>query len=124
MVIECKSYLDSTGVKAEGLKNGKYKERYKLFNEKILREVVLERLVAQLAESGSWQNDTPVKLCLAAGNVATEKDRKEITEYFISKGWGFYSDEWIKNELVNLSSSGYENEIAIVTTKLLTRGND
>jgi hypothetical protein len=27
LVSECKSYIDSPGVKAEGLKNGKYKER-------------------------------------------------------------------------------------------------
>ncbi len=123
LVIECKSYLDSPGVKAESLKNGKYKERYKLFNEDTLREVVFARLVLQLAESGSCPKNTPVKLCLAAGRVATEKDREELSEYFKSKGWGFYSDEWIKNELVKLSSSGYENEVAIVATKLLTRDN-
>ena len=123
LVIECKSYLDSPGVKAEGLKNGKYKERYKLFNEEILREVVFARLVAQLAESGSCPKNTHVKLCLAAGKVATEKDREELSEYFKSKGWGLYPDEWIKNELVKLSTSGYENEVAIVTTKLLTRDN-
>lgn len=121
LVIECKSYLDSPGVKAEGLKNGKYKERYKLFNEEGLREVVLSRLVTQMAEFGSCQINTPVKLCLAAGRVATKRDREELSEYFKSKGWEFYSDEWIKNEMIKLSKSGYENEVAIVTTKLLTR---
>lgn len=121
LVIECKSYLDSPGVKAVGLKNGKYKERYKLFNEEILREVVFTRLIAQMVESDSCPKNTPVKLCLAAGKVATKEDREEISEYFKSKCWRFYSDEWIKNELVKLSNSGYENEIAIVTTKLLTR---
>ncbi|HOS46726.1 MAG TPA: hypothetical protein PLQ69_09640, partial [Paludibacter sp.] len=38
LVIECKSYLDSFGVKADGLRDGKDKERYKLFNDKILRD--------------------------------------------------------------------------------------
>jgi len=123
LVIECKSYLDSSGVKAESLKNGKYKGKYKLFNEETLREVVFARLIAQLLESGSCRKNARVKLCLAAGNVASEKDRGELSEYFRSKGWGFYSDQWIKNELVKLSSSGYENEVAIVTTKLLTRKN-
>ena len=121
LVIECKSYLDSPGVKAEGLKKGKYKERYKLFNEKTLREVVFSRLLAQLAESYSCPKNTQVKLCLAAGKVATKEDREEISKYFKSKSWGFYSDEWIKHELVKLSNTGYENEVAIVTTKLLTR---
>ena len=121
LVIECKSYLDSPGVKAEGLKNGKHKERYKLFNEETLREVVFSRLISQLVESGSCQKSTKVKLCLAAGKVATNKDRVEISEYFKTKGWKFYSDEWMKKELVNLSESGYENEVAMVTTKLLSR---
>ena len=123
LVIECKSYLDSPGVKAEGLKNGKYKERYKLFNEDKLRKVVFNRLVAQLVESGSCPKDTSVKLYLAAGNVSTIKDREEISEHFKSKGWEFYSDEWIKQELVNLAGSRYENEVSIVTTKILTRGS-
>jgi len=121
LVIECKSYLDSPGVKADGLKNGKYKDRYKLFNEETLRDVVFNRLQTQLVESGSCSEDTNVKLCLASGKVASKADREELSEYFNTKGWNFYSDEWIKNELINLSNSGYENEVAIVTTKILTR---
>ncbi|MCH8806125.1 MAG: hypothetical protein IH986_08555 [Planctomycetes bacterium] len=122
LVIECKSYLDSTGVKADGLRDVKPNDRYKLFNEETLREIVFARLVAQVAESGSCRTNTSVKLCLAAGRVATDKDREEISDYFKSKGWGFYSDEWIKNELVKLSDSGYQDEVAIVATKLLTKG--
>jgi hypothetical protein len=110
-------------VKAEGLKNGKYKERYKLFNEDNLRKVVFYRLVTQLVKSGSCPKNISVKLCLAAGNVSTTKDREEISEHFKSKDWGFYSDEWIKHELVNLAGSRYENEVSIVTTKILTREN-
>ena len=123
LVIECKSYLDSTGVKAEGLKKGKYKERYKLFNEATLREVVLNRLAKQLAKTGACPKDVTVKLCLAAGNVSTQKDRDEINEHFEKMGWGFYSDSWVKSELINLSKAGYENEVSIVTTKILTRGS-
>lgn len=121
LVIECKSYLDSTGVKVESFKNGKYQERYKLFNEEILRNVVLNRLMSQLLESGACPEGTTVKLCLAAGKVASQKDREALANYFHSKGWYFYSDEWIKNELINLANSGYEDEVAIVTTKLLSK---
>lgn len=123
LVIECKSYLDSPGVKADGLKNGKYKERYKLFNEDTLRNVVFNRLLTQLVDSGACSEDTTVKLCLASGKVASVPDRDELSEYFRTKGWNFYSDEWIKNELINLSNSAYEDEVATVTTKILTRGN-
>jgi len=122
LVIECKSYLDSTGVKAAGLKNGKHKERYKLFNDATLQKVVFNRLVAQLAKSGSCPKSATVKLCLAAGKVATKNDREELNEYFMAKGWEFFSDEWIRNELAQLAAAGYENEISIVTTKILARG--
>lgn len=121
LAIECKSYLDSPGVKADGLKNGKYQERYKLFNEDKLRQVVFNRLLNQLIESGACTEDTTVKLCLACGKVATEADRKELSEYFLSKGWIFFSDHWIKSELAKLSKSGFESEICVVTTKILTR---
>ena len=123
LVVECKSYLDSPGVKADGLKNGKWKERYKLFNEEKLRKVVFNRLLKQLVESGSCSKDTPVRLCLAAGKVASKTDREEISKYFNKKGWRFFSDEWIKEELIKLSNAGYENDVAIVTTKILTREN-
>ena len=121
LVIECKSYLDNPGVKADSLKNGKYKERYKLFNEKVLQSVVFSRLITQLTETGLCQNDPSIKLCLAVGNVASDKDRQQITEYFDTQDWGFYSDKWIKKELIKLSESGYENDIATVVTKILTR---
>jgi hypothetical protein len=123
LVIECKSYLDSPGVKADGLKNGNWKERYKLFNEETLRDVVFNRLLTQLIESGSCSKDTTVKLCLASGKVASKTDREELSEYFNTNGWIFFSDEWIKNELIKLSNSGYENEVATVTTKILSREN-
>lgn len=121
LVIECKSYLDSRGVKFEGLKGGKYKERYKLFNDEKLREVVFNHLKYQLVDSGACPEDTTVKLCLAAGKVASKEDREALSVYFNEKGWVFYSDEWIKTKLIELAKSGYEDEVAIVTTKLLTR---
>jgi hypothetical protein len=121
LVIECKSYLDSPGVKLADFKNGKWKNRYKLFNERKLREVVFNRLLLQLIQSGSCTKYSTVKLCLAAGKVASKTDREKISEHFKNKSWIFFSDEWIKNELINLSNTDYENEVSIVTTKILSR---
>ncbi len=123
LVIECKSYLDSLGVKAESLQNGKSKERYKLFNEETLRNVVFERLIKQLVGSGACSEDTKVKLCLASGKVYSKEDREQLSRYFEKMGWEFFSDEWIKNELINLADSGYENEVATVATKIISRNN-
>jgi hypothetical protein len=93
------------------------------FNDEKLRDVVLNRLLTQLVESGACPEESTVKLCLAAGKVASKIDREKLSEYFKAKGWGFYSDEWIKGELIKLANSGYENEVAIVTTKILEREN-
>ena len=86
LVIECKSYLDSFGVKADGLRDGKDKERYKLFNDKILRDTVFRRLLNQLVESGACPEKSTVKLCLAAGKVASEADREALENYFNKQG--------------------------------------
>ena len=121
LVVECKSYLDSTGVKADELMNARRPNRYKLFNDKRLRDVVFARLLAQMVKLGLCRKNTSPKLCLAAGKIATEKDEKVLAKHFNAKGWGFYPNAWIEKELRNLSRAGYEDDVAIVTTKLLTR---
>ena len=121
LVIECKSYLDSAGVKADELMNARRPNRYKLFNDKRLRDVVFARLATQMVKLGSCRKNTSVKLCLAAGKVATEKDEKELVEHFKVRAWGFYPGTWIEDELRKLSHAGYENNVAIGTTKLLTK---
>jgi len=121
LAIECKSYLDSPGVKAESFKDGRYKERYKLFNEQILQDTVFDRMINQLIETGACTPDTSIKLCLATGKIASENDRNELEGLFEEKGWILFTDDWIKQELIELSNSGYENEVAMVVTKILTR---
>jgi hypothetical protein len=123
LAIECKSYLDSPGVQAQGLNEGKYQERYKLFNEPILRNVVLNRLKEQLVELGSCSDDTKIKLCLATGKIYSINDRELLKKQFNENDWVLFSDEWVKEELINLAKSGYEDEVATVTTKIITRNN-
>jgi len=123
LVIECKSYLDSTGVHARGLNGSDSTDatKYKLFNDANLRGIVLGRLVKQLVTSGTCASSPVVKLCLVAGKVASEVDRASIRTLFDRKGWGFYDDAWLRDKLVTVSGSGYENEVASVVAKLLLR---
>lgn len=69
LVVECKSFLDSPGVRDRGLKGTDANEtkRYKLFNDNVLRKAVIGRLVEQLVASGSCTSSPSVKLCFAAG---------------------------------------------------------
>ena len=121
LVVECKSYLDSPGVGIKGFEGGTSKERYKLFNEPNLWQKVCGRLIIQLQEVGACTISPSVKLCLAAGKVASEDDRKRINELFNKKGWRFYDEKWIREELLKCSECDYENEVAIVVSKLLSR---
>lgn len=68
LVVECKSFLDSAGVV---FVDGKFKpERtYKLFTDKTLRRVVLNRLARQLVRIHACRRSPTVVLCLAADHA-------------------------------------------------------
>lgn len=121
-VVECKSFLDSSGVDHRDLDGGReiHEGRYKLFHDSTLRKVVLGRLKRQLAESGHCPKSTKVKLCLAAGKVHGSEDR--LSEHFKRKGWLFLGPTYIREELVKLSETGYENSVEAVVSKVLMRG--
>lgn len=121
--VECKSYLDSVGVQFGGVsgENPDDAKRYKLFNDALLRRVVLQRLGKQLYESGACPRLPKVTLCLAVGKVRTTVDREQIQKLFNRKGWLFLDDEWIKGRLASAADYGYEDSIATITAKILLR---
>lgn len=123
LVVECKSFLDSPGVRLRGLDGTHPKEalRYKLFNDCVLRETVLNRLVDQLVSAGSCAESPKLTLCLAAGKVATPADRDGISRLFRGNGWRLFDDSWLRERLVSVSGGSYENEVASVVAKLLLR---
>jgi len=124
LVVECKSYLDSPGVSSNDIgpsEKPRKSDRYKLFNDDILRQVVFRRLAGQLLDQGLCSPNPAVHLCLAAGNVRSSACRKAIADHFLSRGWQFFDDHWIKKSLMEFATEGYENDIAIVTAKILTR---
>ena len=76
-VVECKSYLDSRGVALRAFDGSgdKSAERYKLFADDQLRNVVFERLRLQFAVSGACRPNPEIKFSLACGRIATDADR-------------------------------------------------
>lgn len=123
LVVECKSYLDSYGVRYSGFRTGEQDGtgRYKLFNEPKTWEVVSRRLVHQLAEKGLILPEPRVQLCLAAGNVRNEADRGNLSSLFEERGWQLWDEYWLNAQLAALADSKYENEVAAVVAKLLLR---
>ena len=122
-VVECKSYLDSRGVQIcafNGTNEG-FAKRFKLFCEPLTRKVVLHRLEQQLLELGAIRRNPKIKLCLAAGRIATEKDRNALRKYFAKQDWILWDEQWISERLATLAKGGYENDVTAVVAKLLLR---
>jgi hypothetical protein len=123
LVIECKSYLDSYGVRISGF-DGSHPDQenyYKLFNDDKLREIVLQRLVAQLVGSGASLPNPNVRLCLAAGKIRSEKDREELRMHFDTHNWTLFDEDWLFEKLTAMSASGYEDDVATLVAKLVFR---
>jgi hypothetical protein len=120
LAVECKSFLDSTGVV---FRNGKFEpeDRYKLFTDKTLRQTVLARLVQQLTDSGSCAPQPSVRLCLAVGKLANKTDRPGLESHFNNEGWRLFDAHWLRERLVRASNQGYENDIAFVVSKILLK---
>lgn len=123
LAVECKSFLDSPGVHCDALtgKETQGAKRYKLFNEPKLRKVVFRRLVKQLAEKGACRPSAKVRLCLAAGKIASKQDHANLERHFARKGWSLFDCNWLRKGFTDAAASKYEDNIAVVVAKLLLR---
>jgi hypothetical protein len=123
-VVECKSYLDSTGVRACAFDKSDPEEakRYKLFNEPELRKVVFNRLSLQFTETGACREAPEIRLSLACGKIRNEADRGAIRTHFEAQGWELWDEPWLRERLREMAEQGYENQVSAVVAKLLLRG--
>lgn len=121
LAVECKSYLDSRGVKYATISGQKESTRYKLFREEALRKTVLSRLRRQLAEHGLCLPKAKVRLALAAGKIGGDSDRQNLKSYFGRHRWRLFDEEWICQRLTKFDSESYANDVAMVVAKLLLR---
>jgi len=121
--VECKSYLDSTGVKIQHL-NGEDEgtgKRYKAFTKPAYRELVTGELLEQLEKETRIQPNPSVSYCLVTGHIATDKDRVALHQFFDDNGWLLYDEYWVKERLEKLATKGYENDVAVIMAKLFSR---
>jgi hypothetical protein len=119
MVVECKSFLHSTGVKAPSFeKDGRLNNRYKLFNGPTLWSVVRKRLVTQVVKCGLCRPRPRVRLCLAAGKVKNH-DFEGLSALFKKRGWVLWDADWLETRLKAMARGGYDDQVASVVAKLL-----
>jgi len=122
LVLEAKSHFDSPGVRLADIQEEFQipEGRYKLFTCTNYRNVVLNRLRQDLRNLGMVSGGIKMKLGLVAGHIF--QDRSEnIRNYFVSRGWFFWSPEDVRDKVNALAAKGYENEPAIITAKILMR---
>lgn len=122
LVVECKSYLDSSGVALRAF-NGSDKtfaERFKLFNDETLRKVIFDRLSLQLFDKELTRKNPTIKLVLVCGKIV-EQDNECLHEHFKTNGWLLWDKEWLRGKLLEMSEGGYENSSVAVVSKLLLR---
>jgi hypothetical protein len=125
LIVECKSYIDSVGVRASAFdgSNPEHAKRYKLFNEPDLRRVVLKRLALQFTQIGACREAPIIRLALACGRIRNDADRATIHAYFERMHWELWDEPWLRRHLQAMANQGYENQISAVVAKLLLRGN-
>ena len=98
-----------------------FSKRYKLFIDTKLRQVVFKRFVTQFQETGACAPSPTITLCLAAGRVVGDEDRRNLIEYFEKRGWLFWDDNWLRKALTETATRGYEDDVSAVVAKLLLR---
>jgi hypothetical protein len=121
-VVECKSYLNSQGVLFSAFAEGaKFADRYKLFTKEKIRSTVLNRLAKQLEDCGLCRPSPQIQLCLAAGNIASDKDRAALQKHFAEKDWLLFDEAWIHEHLEKLGNSAYEDDVGVIVAKLYAK---
>lgn len=119
-VVECKSYFDSHGVR---FNDGEFRDpsRFKLFTDSTLRDIVLSNLASRLTSIGMCSRDPTVTLCLATGKIARSTDRAGLERHFRDRGWRLFDDQWVREQLAAAADAGYENDVALIVSKILSR---
>ena len=122
LAIASKSYLDSHGVRLRELE-ASYdvpEGRFKLFTCQNFQTIVLHRLKADLVRMGMANESTAIRLGLVFGNVVS-RDVLELRRYVQAKKWFYWSPRLLKRKLRSQARRAYENDPAIIASKLIVR---
>jgi len=120
LALECKSFLDSSGVAINEFLPDSTSSRYKLFREDETRDIVLNRMKSDLIAKGFISAGCKISFGLVAAKIRP-KDYDALPQYFAKRGWDLYGPNWIKSEVKRLAGSGYSNDVSAVVAKILLR---
>lgn len=92
--------------------------RYKLFNDKSLRDTILNRLHLQLNRMGMVPAEAKLSLGLVCGHI-TEHNRNWLQSIFGPKGWRLYDARWLRYRFEQMAEGGYTNNSHAMIVKLV-----
>jgi hypothetical protein len=120
IVIEAKSFLNSRGVDYNALcgDNSNSRNRYRLFNDTTYRQILKNRLKKEFISKKLINKNTKIKFALAAGKVQSRSESK-VESYLKKNGFLYFTPEKIKEGIRNFSLKGWENNLIVMTTKLV-----
>lgn len=122
LLLECKSYMFSDGVKAGEVKgeSGKYQKRYRLFNNPLLQQTVTTRLMAQCVADELCRDNPTFQLGLVCGKLSSERSRKTLKEHFAKNDWLFWDEHDLRRKL-EARAMAYVNATSVLVARLLKR---
>jgi hypothetical protein len=120
--VECKSYLDSPGVRLAGFLDPDHrdKNRYRVFTDPEFRNIASRVLKQQVLAEHLVKPQVKLRYCLVAGHFYRD-DQRHVERLFNRKGWVLRGPDWVSQGLRQLADRGYENDIVTIAVKLLTR---
>ncbi len=120
LALECKSFLDSSGVAVSELDPDSKSTRYKLFKEAKTRQIVLNRLGSDLRAKDFIAADCSINFGLVAAKVKAD-NFEPLQALFAEKQWRLFGPDWLKERTTALAKSRYSNDISAVVAKILLR---
>ncbi len=122
IAFEAKSYLNSQGVPVKEVMGKTQKGRYKSFTCEPYRKIVLKRLQKDLIDKGMATKTTKIKLGLIAARVKGKgADVNKLADHMKKHRWEFWGPSDIKKKLENLKKLDYENDVAVIVSKILNQ---
>jgi hypothetical protein len=125
LIIECKSYLDSQGVRVESFVGDSsiHQDRLKLFSRPTLRELITKKLLVQLQEQGLLSSQNPtVRYGLVAGKIKGD-DERQLRAIFSDNDWLLVTPKELAQGLRKFAARGYEDDIITMAVKILERNS-
>lgn len=112
ILYECKSFLDSPGVRIGGVEGSK---GYKILNNPVFQQLITSKVISAFNLSPK----TKIKYGLAAGKIYP-KDFNAVVEYFRSRpNYVLLLPEQIASKLISLGQGVYINDEVTMTIKIL-----